>query len=93
MGRTPTGRMVGKDSTRKEEPRYAEKRLQVDLGKGKYSTVTEVWHVWKGAVQDKAGTVGWLYQNEYQTEVFVCYSAGRRIRSGFRGYSPSYRIK
>lgn len=73
MGRTPTGRMVGKDSTRKEEPRYAEKRLQVDLGKGKYSTVTEVWHVWKGMVQDKAGKAGWLYQTEYQTEVFVLF--------------------
>ena len=39
---------MAKDSTRKEEPRYGEKRLQVDLGKGKYSTVTEEWHFWKG---------------------------------------------
>lgn len=49
---------MAKDSTRKEEPRYGEKRLQVDLGKGKYSTVTEEWHFWKGVVQDKAGKLG-----------------------------------
>ena len=82
-GRKSIRRMMAKDSTRKKEPRYGEKRLQGDLGKGKYSIVTEEWQFWKGVVQDKAGNLGQLYQTEYQTELFIRDSTGRSIRSGF----------